>query len=148
MTRLEKCEILKLKGYTYEPETGKIYGLLGKQLTSKDKDGYIKINSNHIYNQLSGHHFAWYWVYGNVDFKMLDHINQNKDDNRICNLRVVTHQQNKYNVDHKGYSWDKKNKKWQSMIRIDGKQTNLGRFNTEEEAANAYLEAKSKYHII
>ena len=143
MTRLEKCELLKSKGYFYNPDTGKIYGSLGKELISKDKDGYIKLRYN-----LRSHHFAWYWVYGNSDFKLLDHINQIKDDNRICNLRIVTQQQNKYNTEYKGYSWDKKNNKWQSVIRINGKQTHLGRFNTEEEARNTYLTAKTKYHKI
>ena len=148
MTRLEKCRILKLKGYSYDPETGKIYGIRGKELKAKDKDGYIMINSNYTKTNLRGHHFAWHMVYGNVDFIELDHENQIKTDNRICNLRNITHRQNMYNINKKGYSFDKKNNKWQSLIRINGKQTFLGRFNTEIEARNAYLEAKKKYHII
>ena len=37
MTRLEKCELLKSKGYTYNPETGKIFNRFGKELTAKNK---------------------------------------------------------------------------------------------------------------
>jgi hypothetical protein len=140
MTRLEKCEFLKRKGYTYDPETGKIFGVYGKEI--KHKEGYIR-----IFNLL-GHHFAWYMIYGNVDFERLDHINQNRQDNRILNLRIVTHQQNLFNTKSKGYSWNKPNQKWVGKIMVNGKHIHLGSFNTEEEARQSYLKAKEKLHII
>ena len=149
MTRLEKCEILKEKGYTYNPETGKIFGLYGKEIISKSKSGYIqlflKIDKPYL---LYAHHFAWYMVYGNTDFEILDHINRNKSDNSIDNLRIVTSQQNHFNINAKGCSWDKRRNKWQSQIHIDDKTIYVGAFNTEQEAHKAYLEAKKKYHII
>ena len=145
MNRLEKCKILKYKGYTYDPETGKIYGIRGKEIISQNTKGYIQIKRVN----LCGHHFGWYMVYGNVDFDVLDHINKNKKDNRICNLRIVTNQQNSFNTNAKGYSYQKDAKrKWRSEIMVDGKSIYLGRFYTEEEARQAYLEAKQKYHII
>jgi hypothetical protein len=143
MTRLEKCETLKNKGYTYEPETGKIFGVYGKEITKKHTKGYIFIDAF-----LLAHHFAWYWVYGNVDYEMLDHINRDKTDNKISNLRIVDAQQNSFNKTQKGYSWHKRNNKWQSSIRVNKKLIYIGSFDTEEEARNAYLEAKEKYHII
>jgi hypothetical protein len=142
MTRLEKCELLKLKGYTYDPETGKIYGTYGKEITNKYR-GYISLTTN-----LTGHHFGWYWVYGNVDFEMLDHINRNKSDNRISNLRSVTNQQNSFNNNSNGYYLNKKTNKYLSQIRINNKSIYLGSFLTEEEARQAYLIAKEKYHTI
>jgi hypothetical protein len=150
MTRLERCELLKSKGYTYNPETGKIYGMRGQELISKNTNGYVILfvkNKPDI--QLYGHHFAYYCVYGNVDFKMLDHINEIKSDNRIDNLRVSNYTQNNSNVikSAKGYTWDKNRNKWASKISVNYKTINLGRFDTEEEARNAYLEAKKKYHI-
>jgi hypothetical protein len=148
MTRLEKCELLKSKGYTYDPETGKIYGVRGKEITNTRKDGYILLKSRQMTSILYGHHFGWYMTYGNVDFGELDHINRNASDNRISNLRIVTSQQNKFNQEHKGYCWDKSRSKWISHIHLNKKQIHLGRFNTEEEARNAYLEAKKKYHTI
>ena len=148
MTRVEKCEILKEKGYTYNPDTGKIYGTKGQEILRKC-NGYIQFgNTRNWKHSCYGHHFAWYMTYGNVDFERLDHINQNKSDNRICNLRIVSHQQNCFNNNFKGYSWDKNRDKWKPQIHIDGKTIFLGRFNTEEEARNSYLEAKKKYHII
>ncbi len=147
MTRLEKCEFLKSKGYTYNPETGKIYGVYGKEIKRKDNNGYIILKQNYIQN-LFAHHFAWYMVYGNVDFDRLDHKNTNPSDNRIFNLRIVTNQENAFNTNAKGYMWDENRKKWLSRIMFNGKNIYLGSYNTEEEARQAYLLAKEKYHII
>ena len=149
MTRLEKCELLKSKGYTYNSETGKIFGVYGKEIISKDDNGYIRIGgSNHFKGHLLGHHFAWYMFYENVNFEMLDHINRNKIDNKICNLRISNTQKNAFNLNSKGYSWSKNAKKWEAKIMLDGKNIYLCLFNTEEEAKNAYLEAKKKYHLL
>ncbi len=146
MGRLEKCLMLKLKGYKYDPITGKIFGIRGNELTCRDKKGYIHITIKG--GKLFGHHFAWYMVYGNVDFNLLDHINKNKSDNRICNLRIITDQQNKWNNNAKGCYFDNIMNKWRSRITIDKNKIHLGYFNTEEEARNSYLEAKKKYHKI
>ncbi len=148
MTRLEKCEILKSKNYTYDPETGKIFGVYGKEYKTKLK-GYICIHgSNNFKGNVKGHHFAYYMIYGHVNFEELDHINRIKTDNRISNLRILTNQQNSFNSNAKGYSWHKPNQKWVSRIVLNGKLIHLGYFNIEEEARQAYLEAKKKYHII
>lgn len=76
-----------------------------------------------------------------------DHINHNTLDNRELNLRVVTHQQNNWNQKNvKGYSWNKRRRKYQARIGVDGKLMALGYFETPEKAHNAYLKAKKKYH--
>ena len=78
----------------------------------------------------------------------IDHINVNSLDNRIENLRILTNQQNQWNTNAKGYNWCKRRNKWRAQININGKRTNLGSFTEEEDAKNAYLEAKSLYHNI
>jgi hypothetical protein len=147
MTRLEKCELLKSKGYTYDPITGKIFGIRGKEIKRKCFYGYINLNDG-VIGSLKGHHFAWYMTYNNVEFIELDHINQNKTDNRICNLRISNRSQQNQNTNAKGYTFYKPNGKWQAQIYHNAKQIYLGRFNTEDEARQAYLIAKEKYHII
>lgn len=142
MTRLEKCEYLKEKGYTYDPSTGKVFNSKGKEITGKS-DGYIIIRGI-----LKAHHYGWYCVYGgDMDFEMLDHDNRITDDNRICNLRIVDNQENQFNTDAKGYCWDKSRNKWISIITINGKRITLGRFDKEEDARQAYINAKKIYHI-
>ena len=78
--------------------------------------------------------------------QQIDHIDRNKLNNNMNNLRIVTSQENMFNRNAKGYN--KKGKKYQANIKINNKTIYLGTFDTEEEARNAYLEAKEKYHII
>ena len=145
MNRLEKCVIAKEKGYTYDAETGKVFGVRGKEIRTKDTKGYSLINIRPF--NLKSHHFAWYMIYGNVDFNELDHINRNRSDNRICNLRITNHSKNQFNRNNtKGYSWHKRDKKWRSSIRVNNKQIWLGSFDNEEDARQAYLNAKQQYH--
>lgn len=77
----------------------------------------------------------------------IDHINGNTKDNRIHNLRRVTHQQNHFNETHaKGYCFHKRSKKYIAQIRVNNRNKHLGYFLTKKEARNAYLEAKKIYH--
>ena len=83
------------------------------------------------------------------DNMQVDHINGNRLDNRRCNLRIVTHQQNAFNrTSAKGYRWNKKDKKWVAYIGLNKKYIYLGNYNTEEEARQAYLKAKEELHKI
>jgi hypothetical protein len=146
MTRLEKCILAKKMGYTYNPTTGIIYGITGKQLTTKN-NGYVEIaGSKQCRLRLLGQMFAWYWVYGNLDVEVIDHINKIKDDNRITNLRSLSTQQNAFNTNAKGYTWDKTCNKWRAQLALNGKHICLGRYNTIEEAKKAYIKGKEKYH--
>ena len=63
----------------------------------------------------------------------VDHINHNTLDNRKKNLRLATASQNNVNKNFKGYTI-RENGKVEVSIRINGKYTYLGRFNTVEEA--------------
>lgn len=149
MTRLERCELAIKKGYTYDPETGLIYNRYGKIIKRK-VNNYIKLClfKNDICCDIYGHQFAWYWVKKEC-VNQIDHINGVRDDNRIINLRSVNQQQNNWNrTKAKGYHWYKRDNKWMSKIKINYKTIYLGLFNTEEEARQAYLNAKQIYHVI
>lgn len=84
---------------------------------------------------------------------MVDHINHDGLDNRRCNLRLATRQQNAWNSrkadrtrtsNYKGVTyagWGKKRKRWRAIIFIKRRRVHLGYFHTQEEAAIAYNEA-------
>jgi hypothetical protein len=91
--------------------------------------------------------------YGEWPQLFVDHINQSKSDNRICNLRqanrsenLFNHGKNKNNTSGvKGVTFCKRDNKWRAQIRIDSKTFNLGRFITKKEAAEAYIK-RAKQH--
>ena len=78
----------------------------------------------------------------------VDHIDRDKLNNNLSNLRMATRQQNQFNTTAKGYTWHKPNQKWLAQIMKDGKQHYLGLFTTEEDARQAYLTAKETMHVI
>jgi len=81
-----------------------------------------------------------------------DHIDSNGINNQKRNLRNVTRSQNQMNLYHsrgnsqyKGVVWEKSHNKWKAQIGLDGTSTNLGRFDSEEDAARAYDAAASEH---
>ncbi len=86
----------------------------------------------------------------------VDHINHNTLDNRRENLRIVNNRENrsnlkgkqtgKYSSKYVGVNWQKGSKKWQARIRFKDKRINLGYFDIEGEAAEAYQMALSWYN--
>ena len=120
----------------------------GKIAGCKKARGYtnVCINSKHyLLHRLI-------WIYHNGDIKdglLIDHINCDKSDNRIENLRLVTHQENNLNNPNaKGYTHQKGKNRWNAFIGLNGKQKYLGSFDKEKDARQAYLKAKSNYHNI
>ena len=83
----------------------------------------------------------------------VDHINHNKLDNRRCNLRIVTNQQNHFNrplnsnnsSGVKGVYWNKQCQKWCSQITINGKTISGGLFNNLNDAILKRIELENKY---
>ena len=78
----------------------------------------------------------------------IDHIDRDKLNNNIDNLRVVSARQNQFNTNCKGYYWHNKSNKWRAQLQVNGKTNHLGLFDVEQDARNAYLAAKKIYHII
>ena len=83
------------------------------------------------------------------DNMQIDHIDGNRVNNSLSNLRVVTRQENQFNrTTAKGYYFRKDIGKWMAQICSNWKVKHLGCFNSEEEARAAYLKAKEIYHVI
>jgi hypothetical protein len=96
------------------------------------------------------HAIIYIYHYGKIPKGLeIDHIDGDKLNNKIINLRSVTKKENHMNrKTAKGYCFHKKNRKWLAMLRVDGELMNLGSFSTTVKARQAYLNAKAKYHII
>ena len=75
------------------------------------------------------------------NLEMVDHIDRDRLNNNLENLRWATRSQNARNIECKGYSWDKLNQKWRARYALNRKQHHIGFFETEEEAREAYLNA-------
>ena len=148
MTREEKCKIMIKQGFTYDSVSGNVYGKQ-QQLINTNSRGYIVISFKYMkkHYTIKGHQFGYYYI-NNIIVDYIDHINGIKNDNRLCNLRSVTNQENTFNNKAKGYCWDKSRNKFSAQIKLNGKKIHLGRFDNEEDASNAYKEAKKIYHII
>lgn len=150
MTRLEKLQFALEKGFTYNPENGLITTPNGVIVKNKSVNGYVKISlwkENKRYS-ISGHQFAWYFIYKET-VDCIDHINKDKTDNRIHNLRSVTKSQNAMNMKNvKGYTFCNRSKKYIAIIMVNYKKKQLGIFDNPEDARKCYLENKNKYHII
>lgn len=119
----------------------------GKIVGSVTSDGYRQVTIN--WRVYSEHRLAWFYVYG-VWPEELDHINGDRLDSRISNLRECTRSQNQFNR-RKGRTTPLKGAHkyrgvWKSVLYVNKKAIYLGKFNTAEEAHDAYVAASKKYH--
>ena len=118
---------------------------------SSNSYAVIKINGM----PFKAHRLAWLHFHGVWPEHQIDHIDENKSNNRISNLRDVPQSMNQHNAikprkdgtsGYRGVSWHKDKKRWHAHITVSGRQKHLGLFNTPEAAHAAYLAAKLRLH--
>lgn len=145
----------------YDPETGIFTWRLNRRRARagavagrKNEHGYIliKINSR----AYSAHRLAFFITYGRWPVGDTDHINQNKSDNRIANLREATRGQNKMNCPVRRDSLTgcrgisprhlAGHTNYQVRINVDGKRVHLGCFEDPELAALVYDSASERFN--
>ena len=111
--------------------------------------GYLYVNLKHNSSKTVKIHrlIAEYFINNPNNYPCVDHIDGDKQNNDIQNLRWVTYEQNNINKKTtKGYCWDKSMYCWKASIKINKKSIHLGYYNTKEEAREAYLVASEKYY--
>jgi len=124
----------------------------GDAAGAKDERGYLRVQVNHQLYWV--HRIVWLLVLGVAPKGEIDHINENKADNRVCNLREANKASNMQNrgaqrnntSGFKGVSYHKQRGKWTARIAVDGEQTYLGLFTTKAEAHTVYCAAADKLH--
>lgn len=117
-----------------------------------ENNGYIRIKIDGKLH--SAHRLAYLYVYGYFPASDIDHINQNKSDNRIENLRECDRSENRQNTKapsnnksgHKGVSWNKEARKWRACISVKGRQHYLGDFKEIGDAIQTWKRAASVLH--
>lgn len=118
-----------------------------------DRGGYLKITVNR--QAFMAHRLAWIYVYGgDISTSEIDHINGDRLDNRIENLRLANRNENSWNQKIKasntsgvkGVSWDKPAKKWRAQCMLNGVKYFLGRFNSISDAEMAVISFREKFH--
>ena len=113
----------------YDPETGVFTWAesgrgrkIGRQAGGLTHEGYLRITVDQ--QEYKAHRLAWLYVHGEWPKQVIDHINRDRSDNRIANLRDVSSMENSNN--HGGYStnssghtgvcWNKNEGKWQAYL--------------------------------
>lgn len=138
----------------YRDRTGRPSQRPGQKAGTVNNMGYVAINV--LRRPYLAHRLAWLLTHGEWPRHHIDHINGDKQDNRLANLRDVPSVVNMQNLRKAtkanrssgllGAWWSKAAGRWRSQIKVLGKLTHLGLFDTAEEAHAAYVEAKRRLH--
>ncbi len=147
--------------FNYDKDTGIFTWKVAKAKRIKIGDiaGCLDTQGYHVLKidgkRYKAHRMAYLYSYGVMPAFQIDHINNIRNDNRLCNLRAVTHEENQRNRlmsknNKSGYNgvYFEKGKcldRYRATIRHHGKSISLGSFRTFEEAVNARKEAEMKY---
>jgi hypothetical protein len=100
------------------------------------------------------HRLAWFYVNGEWPSTSIDHVDMDRTNNRLVNLRLASNGENLRNRSlqrnntsgHKGVTFDVGRGKWLAQISIDRRHIQLGRFDSIDGAVCAYRSAAVKYH--
>lgn len=142
------------KHYQYNYTTGELFSRFTQKAIRRRKNGYICVQMN--VGHVMAHRIAWALHYGVLpDPSMeIDHINGDRSDNRIANLRLVKQSENlrnktQYKNCKHGYpgiihSGDRK-KCWRAQIGINGTIIKVGSFRCKTAAIFARKQAEMKY---
>lgn len=166
MSKLTRERIREL--LSYDPETGIFTWLrrpgidrctntwntrfVGTVAGSINDQGYRVICIDR--SDYRAHRLAWAYANGDWPSAEIDHINGDRSDNRIANLRQASRGENMRNSrkrrdntsGRKGVTWDNRERKWHARIKHAKKCRSLGYFNTAEAAAQAYADAARRLH--
>lgn len=157
-TTLTLYELKRL--LSYDPNTGIFTRLVsltsafpvGSSAGRTDKDGYLRITlKRKVY---FSHRLAWFYIYAEWPSGNIDHIDMNKKNNKINNLRTASIFENARNkgklttnkCGYKGVAKNSHSKTWRSTITANKKTIYLGSFRNKEDAAIAYDKAAIRLH--
>lgn len=146
--------------FDYDPGTGEFTRKVrtarcvrvGGRAGSVHPRGYVHIKIGRY--SYAAHRLAWLYVHGEWPRGQIDHVNGQRSDNRLSNLRVCAQSENQQNTTLlresasglRGVGWHKASGKWRARISVAGVTKNLGTFPDRASAVAAYLQAKRVCH--
>jgi len=146
------------KLYNYNPDTGVITNKIsrGAKVLAGRKAGCMQRGYRVLQTKgkmYMAHRIAWLLFYGELPLNEIDHINHNRSDNRITNIRSVTHAENQRNArlqkNNKwgisGVVWIEKHKKWRANIWVNNQNLHLGYHIDYFEACCSRKSAEHKF---
>ncbi len=147
----------KLKArFDYNPDTGAFTRRMANNRTKPagalNHHGYVAFYIGN--RRYLAHVLAWLYVHGEMPVLEIDHINRDKADNRIANLREATLKENLQNrgkntnntSGHLGVGWNKAYERWYARIMVDRKSYHLGHFEHLADAVAARKAAELLHH--
>jgi len=154
--------IYQNEDFIYDSETGILYHARYKRSRwginrwtpcSPQKNGEGYLQTTYKSKLVLQHRLAYYLVKGYWPEYEIDHIDHDRANNKWSNLRVATRQQQTQNASISlnntsgitGVNWDKTRNKWMVRISINGVPTNIGRFDSLEEATQARKDAEATH---
>lgn len=145
----------------YDPETGVFrYACARPKVRVGAVAGHT--HAGHGYRQIKldgklylAHRLAWLYVHGEWPTDLLDHINRNRVDNRLANLRLSDKYLNRQNTNTpanntsgaKGVTWNKTLNKWHARLSLHGKRYHVGWFLDKDAAVAARHAAEVQMHL-
>ncbi len=138
--------------FDYNEKTGVLFwrkgNLAGKIANLKNGDGYQTVTLKR--RTMPAHRVIWLWYYGYLPENFIDHINKKKNDNRIKNLREISHVCNLRNAKVcsinksgiKGVGWHEGSNAWRARIKVHKKVRELGTTKDFDEAVCLRLAAE------
>lgn len=143
----------------YNENTGEFTNVGNRSARSRDgeragflrKDGYYAVGVDGVHHL--AHRLAWFYVHGCWPAEMVDHINGDRGDNRLVNLREAKVWQNAANSSArstsvtgvKGVSYDGKKKKYTARTMVQSRLYNLGYFASKEAATEAIVKVHQEH---
>lgn len=147
------------KLFEYNEQTGILYWSVNKGRATKGDIAGTNHNKGYLSVQIDKtayllHRVIWCIYYGQWPSKFIDHIDLNKKNNKINNLRLATRANNCQNharrIDSnssiKGVTWHVRLNKWQARVQIDNKRVHLGYFHNLMDAEKRITDVRSNLH--
>lgn len=128
----------------YNPLNGHFIDASGQRKDFTYSCGYAYVTyRNRTYR---AHRLAWYYVHGTWPKGQIDHVDKDRSNNAIKNLRDVSHSNNKQNTNGLGVSFNYKKGLWTCQHSVEGYTRTVGFYKTKREARLASIKYKALVH--